>query len=89
MEQPKSINWFSRLWWLWAAIAGFICGRGYELILDYPEWHYSMFLHANGVEEYIAITGWLILGPLPAAILVVIVVGCVRLWLRRKSKSAQ
>jgi len=88
MEQPKSINWFSRLWWLWAAIAGFLCGYGYE-ILDYPQWHYSVFLHcANDEQAALALTCWLILGPLPVVILAITVVGGVRWWLRRKNKAA-
>ncbi len=90
MELPKSNNWFSRLWWLWAAIAGIICGRGYEPILDYPEWHYGVFLHcANDEQAAFALMCWLVMGPLPVAVLAVVAVGSIRWWLRRKSKAAQ
>lgn len=88
MEQPKSINWFSRLWWLWAAIAGFLCGYGYEPFIDFQQWRYSMYMHNDDAQAAFAMTCWLICGPLPAAILAVIVTGCVRFWLRRR-KSAQ
>ncbi|MGH2507080.1 MAG: hypothetical protein ACRDHZ_06665 [Ktedonobacteraceae bacterium] len=81
-----STSLFSRLWWVWSAIVGFLCCHGWDLVFNFEEWRYDMFMHPD--EAANSITIWLILGPLPGAILAMLVVGCIRWWRKRK-KTAQ
>ncbi|HIA52170.1 MAG TPA: hypothetical protein EYN91_08815 [Candidatus Melainabacteria bacterium] len=50
-------------------VCGFLLGGGWRIILDYSEWHSEIFMHANGVEEYLSLLNWLASGPAVGALI--------------------
>lgn len=51
------------------AVVGFLVGGGWRIFADYSEWHSEIFMHANGVEEYLSFLNWCASGPALGALI--------------------
>ncbi len=51
------------------SVLGFLVGGGWRIVADYSEWHSEIFMHANGVEEYLSFLNWCAGGPALAALI--------------------
>jgi hypothetical protein len=48
---------------LLGATVGFLLGGGWQIIFNYSQWHYEITMHANDVEQFLAVLNWFSGGP--------------------------